>query len=164
MHADRQLEKWNKHMNTQPPPNLATTHTHYIHPHSLPELHHTAPGRSASCLFPPPAPHQPLSASLSLMHTQAHTPCCRTAGPLSIPRLSPRHINNRQAITRPLPLPLALFGRRRGQRFGGEGGRAGVQACNSTVVAKRLLDPQFSHVCGNAHAHTNSAAHRKSQI
>lgn len=28
-----------------------------------------------------------------------------------------------------------------------------MQACNSTVVAKRLLDPQFSHVCGNAHAH-----------
>lgn len=39
-----------------------------------------------------------------------------------------------------------------------------MQACNSTVVAKRLLDPQFSHVCGNAHTHTDTAVHRKSQI
>lgn len=153
------------HEHSAPPPPILPQHTHTIYTPTVSQSCTTQ--RLAALLpayFPPPAPHQPLSASLSLMHTQAHTPCCRTAGPLSIPRLSPRHINNRQAITRPLPLPLALFGRRRGQRFGGEGGRAGVQACNSTVVAKRLLDPQFSHVCGNAHAHTNSAAHRKSQI
>lgn len=39
-------------------------------------------------------------------------------------------------------------------RRGGGIGRAGVQACNFTVVAERLLDPSFKHVCGNAHPHT----------
>ena len=34
-----------------------------------------------------------------------------------------------------------------------------MQACSSTVVAKRLLDPYFNHVYGDAHTHKCTNVH-----